>query len=313
MIADFSSFNSLFAITEFFKDDDTCKSFLVNERWGDDVVCPYCGKHHCHPRKDGRFRCPYCRRNFSALVGTIFENTKIALRKWFLAMYLVSSHKKGVSSHQLAKDIKVTQKTAWYMLQKIRTLFAQENDCVAVIEGDIELDEAYIGGREKNKHDSKRVENNQGRSLKTKSAVFGIVKRGGEVVAKHVNDTKGATLSSIVRSMVKPGSRIYTDEYIGYNSLKDSEYTHNVVHHGVREFVVGDSHTNTIEGFWAQLKRMIMGIYHFVSAKYLQRYVDESVFRYNTRKGTEGKRFELMFAKSIGVVRYNDITGKVVA
>ncbi len=219
-------------------------------------------------------------------------------------MYLISSHKTGIASHQLARDINVTQKTAWYILQKIRTLYSQE---LVTLSDDVECDETYIGGIEKNKHESKKTENNQGRSLKTKAPVFGMVERGGKLIAGKVGDTKGATLSPIIRRFVKPGSRVFTDEYIGYNSLYDNEYTHSVVHHNAKEFVVGDSHTNTIEGFWGQLKRMIMGTYHFVSARYLQRYVDEAVFRYNTRKQREGERFGDMFAKSIGIVRYKDV------
>ncbi len=120
-------FNSLFSLITYFKDEETCKEFLVKQRWGNgDVICPYCGKHHCRRRFDGRFRCPECRRNFSVLVGTIFENTKISLVKWFIAMYHISSHKKGISSHQLARDLSVTQKTAWFILHKVRTLFGQE-------------------------------------------------------------------------------------------------------------------------------------------------------------------------------------------
>ena len=123
---DFSKFNSLFAMANYFNNDDICKETIIENRWGDDVVCPHCGKHHCKKTKNGRFHCTQCNHNFSCTVGTIFENTKVSLRKWFMAMYLISSHKKGVSSHQLSRDIDVTQKTAWYMLQKVRSLYAQD-------------------------------------------------------------------------------------------------------------------------------------------------------------------------------------------
>ncbi len=210
----------------------------------------------------------------------------------------------GISSHQLARDIDVTQKTAWYILHKVRTLYSQDS---SELTNDVECDEAYIGGREKNKHESKKTEGTQGRSTKTKTPVFGMVERGGMLVAKKVVDTKGATISPIIRQFVKPGSRVFTDEYIGYNSLYNSEYTHAVVHHNAKEYVVGDAYTNTIEGFWGQLKRMIFGIYHFVSAKYLQRYVDEAVFRYNTREQKESVRFANMFERSLNVLRYEDV------
>lgn len=305
MKIDFTQFDSLFSVMEYFTTDQICKQAIAQSRWSDgDVVCPYCGGHHCHLCKDNRYLCKHCNHKFNVTVGTIFENTKVSLRKWFIAMYLISSHKKGIASHQLARDIKVTQKTAWFILQKVRTLYGQT---VNELSGEVECDEAYIGGREKNKHESKRTEGTQGRSTKTKTPVFGMIERGGKLVAKKVKNTQGNTLSPIIRQIVKPGSRIFTDEFIGYKSLYDSEYTHAIVHHNAKEFVVGDAYTNSIEGFWGQLKRSIFGIYHFVSAKYLQRYVDEAVFRYNTRDDKESVRFKEMFGHSLNVVRYDKV------
>ena len=305
MNIDFTQFDSLFSVMEYFTTDQICKQTIAQSRWSDgDVVCPYCGGHHCHLCKDNRYLCKHCNHKFNVTVGTIFENTKISLRKWFIAMYLISSHKKGIASHQLARDIKVTQKTAWFILQKVRTLYGQT---VNELSGEVECDEAYIGGREKNKHESKRTEGTQGRSTKTKTPVFGMIERGGKLVAKKVKNTQGNTLSPIIRQIVKPGSRIFTDEFIGYKSLYDSEYTHAIVHHNAKEFVVGDAYTNSIEGFWGQLKRSIFGIYRFVSAKYLQRYVDEAVFRYNTREDKESVRFMEMFRRSLNVVSYKKV------
>jgi len=305
MNIDFTQFDSLFSVMEYFTTDQICKQTIAQSRWSDgDVVCPYCGGHHCHLCKDNRYLCKHCNHKFNVTVGTIFENTKISLRKWFIAMYLISSHKKGIASHQLARDIKVTQKTAWFILQKVRTLYGQT---VNELSGEVECDEAYIGGREKNKHESKRTEGTQGRSTKTKTPVFGMIERGGKLVAKKVKNTQGNTLSPIIRQIVKPDSRIFTDEFIGYKSLYDSEYTHAIVHHNAKEFVVGDAYTNSIEGFWGQLKRSIFGIYHFVSAKYLQRYVDEAVFRYNTREDKESVRFMEMFRRSLNVVSYKKV------
>ena len=305
MRIDFSNFDNLYSVTDYFSTELICKQVIAQARWAEgDVVCPYCGGHHCHLCKDHRYLCKVCNHKFNVTVGTIFENTKISLRKWFIAMYLISSHKKGIASHQLARDIKVTQKTAWHILHKVRTLFGQDTMSLS---NEVECDEVYIGGREKNKHESKRTEGTQGRSTKTKTPIFGMIERGGNIVARKVQNTQGNTLSPIIRQFVKEGSRIFTDEFIGYKSLYNSEYSHAVVHHNAKEFVVGDAHTNSIEGFWGQLKRSIFGIYHFVSAKYLQRYVDEAVFRYNTRKMNEGERFAIMFNRSIGVVRYEQV------
>jgi transposase-like protein len=299
-------FNSLYDLTSYFKTESMCREFLADFIFPDgDYVCPYCGQHHCHKRKDGKFRCPHCLRNFSATKGTMFENTKIPLKKWFICMYIVSSHRKGISSYQVARDLKVTQKTAWYILGKIRMTLMQEES--VVLENEVECDEAYIGGKEKYKHASKRVEGTQGRSLKTKTPVFGMVQRDGSVVSKKTDDVQGNTLLPIIKQFVKDGTRIYTDEYIGYNTLVESEYTHAVVNHGAQQYVDGDSHTNTIEGFWSQLKRSIYGIHHFVSAKYLQSYVDEAVFRYNNCTVAESVIFKNMLHKAMRVIRYNDV------
>ena len=156
---DFSQFDSLISMTMYFNNEDTCKQAIIETRWGvgeaQDVVCPYCGEHHCVTRKDGRFRCNHCKRNFSCKVGTIFEDSNLSLVKWFIAMYLISSHKKGISSCQLARDIKVTQTTAWHMLHKVRALLAQDD--AESFSGEVECDEVYIGGREKWKHQSMRT------------------------------------------------------------------------------------------------------------------------------------------------------------
>ena len=248
MKIDFTKFDSLFSVMEYFSTDAVCKQAIAQSRWSvDDVICPYCGEHHCHLCKDNRYLCKGCNHKFNVTVGTIFENTKISLRKWFIAMYLISSHKKGIASHQLARDINVTQKTAWFILHKVRSLYAQDTE---KLNGEVECDEAYIGGREKNKHESKKTEGTQGRSTKTKTPVFGMIERNGNLVARKVQDTKGNTLCPLIRQFVKEGSRIFTDEFIGYNSLYNSEYTHAIVRHNAKEFVVGDVHTNSIEGFW---------------------------------------------------------------
>ena len=292
---DFKQFDSLLQVADYFTTNDICKQTIAESRWADGVaVCPYCGKRHCKLGKDGRYLCHDCKRKFNVTVGTIFENTKLPLRKWFIAMYLVSSHKKGVSSCQLARDIKVTQKTAWFVLQKVRGLFGITDD--AALDGEVEMDEMYLGGRETNKHESKRTEGTQGRSTKTKTPIFGMQQRNGNVVAMKVSDTKGATLMPIVSQFVESGATTYTDEANIYSQLANNGYIHEFVNHSQREYVrASDIHTNGIEGFWAHFKRVIFSTYHMVSKDYLQRYIDEQVYRWNTRKESASYRFEDMF------------------
>ena len=278
-----------------------------------DVVCPYCGKHHCKMSKNGRFHCTGCNKNFSCLVGTIFENTKLPLIKWFLAMYFISSPKKGISSYQLARNIEVTQNTAWYMLQKVRLLYLQSD--ADAFDGTVECDEVYIGGKEKWKHKSMRTPKTQGRSTKTKTPVFGMMERStfenekGElenityVHAFVVENTNRATLQPIIQQFVVDGSRAITDELSAYNGLAELGYTHAIVAHGAEEYANGDIFTNSIEGFWSHFRRMIVGCYHDVSDEHLQHYIDEAVYRWNTRKMSESARFAHMFDKSIGLVR----------
>lgn len=306
---DFSKFDSLFQFVNYFNSEERCKKAIAEARWDEgDAVCPYCGCTHTYDCESGRYACSKCGKRFSVTVGTIFENTKLPLQKWFLAMYLVSSHKKGVSSHQLARDIQVTQKTAWFMLQKVRSLFAQ-NDSEA-LEGDVEMDEMYLGGREANKHESKRTEGTQGRSTKTKSAIFGMVERDGNVVAMKVEDSKGATLMPIVGQFVKEGSHILTDEGAMYVKLTSMGFTHDIVNHKAKEYVrAKDIHTNSIEGFWAHFKRVIFSTYHMVSKDYLQRYIDEQVYRWNTRDEKPSERFSMMFEEACKHFDYADVLG----
>ena len=300
---DFSKFNSLFSLTIYFSSETKCKQAIIESRWGDDVVCPFCGKHHCKMSKSGRFHCTHCNKNFSCLVGTIFENTKLPLCKWFMAMYLISSHKKGISSYQLAKDIEVSQHSAWYMLQKVRMLLSQDDS--KGFEGAVECDEVYIGGKEKWKHKSMRTPHTQGRSTATKTPIFGMMERGNDMSHVHafvVGKTDKATLQPIISQFVEEGSAIITDELNAYNGIDTLGYSHFVVNHGAEEYAVGDIFTNSIEGFWSHFRRMISGCYHNVSDEHLQQYIDEAVYRWNTRKAPQEECFKCMFAKSIGLV-----------
>jgi len=307
MHINFAQFNSLIALADYFDTEDKCKQAIAQERWGEgDVVCPYCGGKHCYMTAEGRYICKDCHKHFSVTVGTIFENTKISLRKWFMAMYLISSHKKGVSSCQLARDIKVTQKTAWFILHKVRGLYGQ-NDSTS-LNGEVEMDEMYLGGRESNKHESKHTEGTQGRSTKTKTPIFGMLERDGKVVAMKVENTQGKTLMPIVSQFVESGSTTYTDEANIYHSLTKNGYEHLFVNHSQREYVrAKDIHTNGIEGFWAHFKRVVFSTYHCVSKDYVQRYIDEQVYRWNTREEKASYRFHDMFSKAVKSFTYSDV------
>ena len=228
-------------------------------------------------------------------------------------MYFISSHKKGISSYQLARNIEVTQNTAWYMLQKVRLLYPQSD--ADAFDGTVECDEVYIGGKEKWKHKSMRTPKTQGRSTKTKTPVFGMMERStfenekGDIEnityvhAFVVENTNRATLQPIIQQFVADGSRVITDELNAYNGLAELGYTHAVVAHAAEEYANGDVFTNSIEGFWSHFRRMIVGCYHDVSDEHLQQYINEAVYRWNTRKMSASERFAHMFDKSIGLVR----------
>lgn len=291
-------FKSLIDLVTFYSTDQACIDTLIQVRWGDDVVCPYCGKHHCKVGYKGRFVCPFCHNKFSVTVGTIFANTKVSLRKWFMAMYLLSSHKKGISSVQLAKDINVTQKTAWLMLHKIRSLLVQEEKTMS---GDIEIDEVYIGGKEYFKHKCKRVSGTQGRSTKTKVPVFGILKRSRTswVYAITVPQTDRETVLPIIDHICEKNSHLYTDESATYYPLSKMGYYHSVVNHKLGEYAYGKVYTNNIEGFWSHFRRMIVGTYHRPSKHYLQSYLNETVWRWNYRNKSQSHLFYNILVRSI--------------
>lgn len=299
-------FTNLMSLLSYFKDESICKDYLETIRWNGELKCAYadCGHDKVYKCK-GRFKCSKCKRIYSVRVGTIFEDSKIPLQKWFAAIYLITSHKKGISSLQLHRDLGVTQKTAWFLLHRVRTSLGL-NINTEKFTGICEADETFIGGKNKNRHKNKKVENSQGRSFKDKSPVAGIIERGGELRAKMVPDTTGFNLKSFVCKNIAFGSTIHTDEWWGYNGLS-SAFKHGVVKHNEGEYVSGNSHTNTLEGFWSLLKRGVVGIYHSMSNKHLQKYIDEFVFRYNTRNHSEAVRFDLMLNNITTHITYKQL------
>lgn len=290
-----TEFKSIIDLLNSFPDEQTCINHLEELRWNGNVISPFDSTSKVYKCKGNKYRCKNTGKYFNVRTSTLFDNTKIELRKWFLAIYVATSHKKGISSIQLSKDIDVTQKTAWFMLQRIRNCFGIDSD--VQLDNEVELDETFVGGKNKNRHSNKKIAESQGRSVKDKTPVFGMVERDGKLIAKKVANTASETLTSEAIKAIKESARIYTDEWLGYKGVIKI-YDHSVVKHNESQYVNGRIHPNTIEGFWSLLKRGIFGIYHSTSSKHLQKFVDEFVFRYNTRRLAESHRFNLLLANT---------------
>ena len=221
-----------------------------------------------------------------------------------MAIWLITCHNKGTPSTQLAKDIGVTQKTAWFMLHRIRKCFGIENN--NDLDNDVELDETYVGGKNENRHRNKKFKQSQGRSFKDKTPVLGMLERGGKVNAIIVDNVQSHTLTKEILKKIKRTAKLHTDEWQGYN-IVSRLYKHSIVRHNIGQYVDGNVYTNTIEGFWGILKRGIIGVYHQVTRKHLQKYLDEFVFRYNTRNYEESERFNYLLSNAEVRIKYKEL------
>ncbi len=301
--------------------DAACREYLEMKRWNGVPVCPHCGVADANHYKlnvkgefKGMYKCKACKERFTVTLGTMFEGSPISLRKWFIATYIFSAHKKGISSHQLARDLDVTQKTAWFMLHRLRLAFSDTDNSLLGGEGVIvEADTTLVGGKAKNMHTKKRMDTfnpkRGGSGLGNKTVVAAYVERSGrvrmDVVEKHEVETVQ------LKENVDTASVLMTDSANNYKKVGKEFAFHGVVDHEKEEYVRGHIHTNTVEGVFSLFDRMVMGIYHFVSPKHMQAYCNESAFRYNSRKVTDKMRFDMALVKTGGVkLEYNTLIAK---
>lgn len=294
-----TNFKTVIEIVTTFSTQEKCIQYLEQMRWEDGVVSPFDKTSKVYACKGGKYRCKNTGKYFNVKTDTMFDNTKIELQKWFLAIYLVTSHKKGISSLQLARDINVTQKSAWFMLQRIRSCFKVEN--YNELEGIVEFDETYYGGKNKNRHaDKKSKQIKVDKDWSDKVPITGMIQRGGKMTAIALPNTQKDTLQPILKKYIKQGTITIADDYRSYKGL-ETYFEHKTVKNTQNNYLNlydPSIHSNQIEGSWKIMKNSLRDMYNHVSRKHIQLYVDEFVYRYNMRKSPESDKFNWLLFNS---------------
>lgn len=304
-----SKFGSLLEVVDYFKTEKICNDWLVYRRWQGKISCPHCEGCKIYTFSDGkRYKCAGCLKQFNVRTASILEDSKLPLRKWVMALYFLLSDKKGISSYQLANHLRVTQKTAWFMLQRLRWMLKQEAE--TKMTGVVQSDETFVGGKNKNRHKNKRVKNSMGRSFKDKTPVIGLLSNTGELRAFVIPNTGPKIIEPIMYHNIQEGAKVITDDWCAYGMMR-TRFEHHVIDHGKYQYVNEHGTTNAIECYWSHFKRGIFGVYHHVTPKHLQRYIDESVFRYNTKDVTDGERLVMAIDRMAGKrLTYKQLIGK---
>ncbi|MES2559662.1 MAG: IS1595 family transposase [Bacteroidota bacterium] len=308
----FLEFSSLFDVMAAFPTEESCARYLEVLRWNGNIASPFERVSKVYTCKNGKYKCDATNKYFNVRTGTIFQDSKMPLRKWIMALYIFTSHKKGISSYQLARDLSITQKTAWFVLHRLRYAMSKGSFWDLPLKGTVEADECYLGGREENKHEHLRNKDKDGFKVgsKRKEVVFGMVERGGKAIIKHVPAAKVGFVVPVIKANLVAGSQLMTDEHHLYARM-GADYIHSTVEHGAKEYVRGLTHTNTIENLWSVLKRGIYGTYHFTSVKHLQAYCDEFAFRFNRRKLSEyDKVNSCLLNTTKGTLKYKTLVRK---
>lgn len=297
-------FKTIHEFSDFFKDEKICYEFYEQVRWNNSPVCPHCGSNKFYRAKPrGRFidipsyRCANraCDLPFTVRTKSIFEGSKIELRKWFQAIYEISISKKGISSIELASRIGVSQKTAWFINHRLRIMLKETQP--KLLKDVVQLDETFVGGKNKNRHTDKKMPHSQGRSLKGKTTVFGARGLIGEVRTQVIPNAEAETIKPIVDKWVEKGSIMVTDEWRAYNALKQ-DYFHVMVNHNEGQYVTGAFTSNGVENFWSIFKRGVIGTFHNISPQHIQKYTDEFSFRYNNKRTNNSELFEKVIKRT---------------